>query len=255
MSNIYTPVYTNTMMGANANPFDAVNWTVLNGSPIQILNQVGIGGGVAEGWELYNGTISNDQYIQFTIAELAVEAAFRPYLRTNSNASQCYYLGIYPYGAGEIEMILTSSASGTVWYDLGTFSLGDTFLFAVIGTTLSVFQNGVSLFSGTDTSIPTGGVPGMFTEDAVVLTDTAFTNLIVGNVTVAPDPPSVWSQPDCRLTPNTGVTVNGTVQYTGQTSSNPNVPPTDSRKAGAPQDCRLPGNVPQNCRTQPPFAD
>jgi hypothetical protein len=60
---------------------------------------------------------------------------------------------------------------------------------------------------------------------------------------------TVWSQPDCRLTPNTGVTVQGTIQYTGQTSCNLIIPPTDSRKAGAPQDCRK--SSPQNSRNNP----
>ncbi len=67
---------------------------------------------------------------------------------------------------------------------------------------------------------------------------------------------TVYSVPDCRnygIFPNTGITVQSTVQYTGQTSSNPNIPPTDSRTAGPVQDCRQAVNIPQNCRTQPPF--
>jgi hypothetical protein len=64
--------------------------------------------------------------------------------------------------------------------------------------------------------------------------------------------PSVYSVPDCRdyaTFPNSGVTTNGTVQYTGQTSSNHAIPPTDSRTS-KPQ---ASGTYPQNSRTQPPF--
>ena len=44
--------------------------------------------------------------------------------------------------------------------------------------------------------------------------------------------------------PNSGVTVNGTIQYTGQTSSNPAIPPVDSR-VSTPVAC---GTYPQNSR-------
>lgn len=74
-------------------------------------------------------------------------------------------------------------------------------------------------------------------------------------IAAPPAPPSVYSVVDSRVTPNTGVTVNGTIQYTGQISDNPRIPPVDSRKAGAPVDSRAPGWAPQNCRTQPPFED
>ncbi len=61
-----------------------------------------------------------------------------------------------------------------------------------------------------------------------------------------------YSVPDCRVTkPNsaTSRTVNGTLLYDSQTSSNPAIPPTDSRTAGAPVDCRVSPNIPENSRT------
>ena len=57
-----------------------------------------------------------------------------------------------------------------------------------------------------------------------------------------------YSRPDCRVTkPNsaTGETVNGTILYDSQTSSNPAIPPTDSR-VSKPVAC---GTYPQNSRT------
>jgi hypothetical protein len=49
--------------------------------------------------------------------------------------------------------------------------------------------------------------------------------------------------------PNGSLTVQGTITYTVQTSSNAVIPPTDSRKAGTVQDCRVSSIIPQNCRT------
>jgi hypothetical protein len=68
----------------------------------------------------------------------------------------------------------------------------------------------------------------------------------------------MYSVPDCRVAPfgpNTGVTVQGTILYTGQTSSNPAIPPTDSRVAGAPVDSRATnaGTTPQNSRSPGTF--
>ena len=59
---------------------------------------------------------------------------------------------------------------------------------------------------------------------------------------------SAYSVPDCRVTkPNsaTGETINGTILYDSQTSSNPAIPPTDSR-VSKPVAC---GTYPQNSRT------
>jgi hypothetical protein len=63
-----------------------------------------------------------------------------------------------------------------------------------------------------------------------------------------------WSQPDCRQAvqgfgpgPNSATNVNGTLTYTGQTSANSAVPPTDSRVNKPVQSSTLP----QNNRTNP----
>lgn len=76
------------------------------------------------------------------------------------------------------------------------------------------------------------------------------------NFTATPITPSVYSVPDCRVSPfgpNASRTIQGTVTYDVQTSSNPAIPPTDSRVAGAPVDSRVNPNIPQNSRTNPPF--
>jgi len=59
-----------------------------------------------------------------------------------------------------------------------------------------------------------------------------------------------YSVPDCRLKPNGAIDVQGTETYVVQTSSNPAIPPVDSREAGAPVDSRVAPNIPENSRTQ-----
>jgi hypothetical protein len=56
---------------------------------------------------------------------------------------------------------------------------------------------------------------------------------------------SYYSEPDCRLSPNASRSINGTLIYDVQTSSNPAIPPTDDRESGAPVAC---GEYPQNSR-------
>jgi hypothetical protein len=68
----------------------------------------------------------------------------------------------------------------------------------------------------------------------------------------APAPPSnAYSVPDCRLSPfgpNASRSVQGTLIYDKQTSSNSTIPGVDSRVQGAPVDCRISPNIPQNSR-------
>jgi hypothetical protein len=81
-------------------------------------------------------------------------------------------------------------------------------------------------------------------------------NITGVNFTATPTT-TVYSVSDCRvIKPNsaTSRSVNGTLIYDVQTSSNSAIPPTDSR-VSTPQDCRLIANIPQNSRTQPPFED
>jgi hypothetical protein len=80
-----------------------------------------------------------------------------------------------------------------------------------------------------------------------------FTGNTTQNFTAAA---SAWSQIDSRTAvhgfgpaANGSVDINLTETYTVQTSSNHKIPPTDSRRAGAPKDCRKSPNIPLNSRT------
>ena len=126
--------------------------------------------------------------------------------------------------------------------------------------------SGFAMYWNTTGSPTTGSMPiangGTIVVSAsetiyVLAVATGYANSSIGSAAyVISIAPSHYSVPDCRVAPfgpNTGVTVQGTVQYTGQTSSNPAIPPTDSRAAGAPVDSRLSANKPQNSRTPGTF--
>jgi hypothetical protein len=69
--------------------------------------------------------------------------------------------------------------------------------------------------------------------------------------TPAPAPSGAYSVPDCRVAPagpNASRVLNGTLIYDVQTSSNPAIPPTDSR-VSKPVDSRQSANIPTNSRT------
>jgi hypothetical protein len=140
---------------------------------------------------------------------------------------------------------------------------GDTLNVTVTGTDFDLNAGGTLSFSGTGITVNSYSVQDATTITAnitvasnaplgaqdVIVTNASDgqTGTLSGAFMVTAAAPSVYSVPDCRLNPNTGVTVNGTIQYTGQTSCNPGVAgivdcrvnkPADCRKAGAPQNCR-----------------
>jgi hypothetical protein len=102
----------------------------------------------------------------------------------------------------------------------------------ILGVLYSKVENGVELWAGS-----TSG-------DALA----SFLNGTTINFSAI----TYYSEPDCRATstypalPNTSRSVNGTLIYDVQTSSNSAVPGTDSRTALAPVAC---GTYPQNSRT------
>ena len=122
---------------------------------------------------------------------------------------------------------------------------------------------GFAMYYTTDGTTPTTGSTlyttpisvGTSETIKVLAVATSYANSNVGSAAYVINlTPSVYSVPDCRVAPygpNASRTVQGTVTYDVQTSSNPNVPPVDSRAAGAPVDSRAAGQAPQNCRNTP----
>jgi hypothetical protein len=131
-----------------------------------------------------------------------------------------------------------------------TYHAGDTYRIEAQGNGCIVGKiNGTVAAIAIDTTYTTG-VPGVFASQQEYA-QTAST-WAAGSVTIPPLTANVYSVPDCRVAPagpNASRTVNNTKIYDVQTSSNPAIPPTDSRTAGAPVDSRVSPNIPQNSRT------
>jgi hypothetical protein len=138
--------------------------------------------------------------------------------------------------------------------------------------TISSTSSGLAGFAityTTDGSTPVPGSHGTVYSGPVpvsisltlkaVASATGFLNSSVGSAAyIISAGGAAYSVPDCRdsycglvpvthLYPNGSRTVQGTKIYDVETSNNPAVPPTDSRKAGAPVDSRV--SSPQNSRT------
>lgn len=207
------------------------------------------------------------------------------YLRTDTFGNNLYRLSLtgltsfgFPGKFGFYVDVLTGAdAQGTIFTlakSQGTggdgqgdaffnFTPGDQFTFAIIGPfptgMLYVLQNGASLFSAplntNDGTNPVVGVSSGATgmqlnpdANSNLPSDIEARNLSVGTATGSIS--GVYSQPDCRhyaTFPNTSINVNGTLTYTGQVSDNAAIPPTDSRKVGAPVASNI--SYPQNSRT------
>lgn len=127
--------------------------------------------------------------------------------------------------------------------------------------TISSTDSGLSGFAITYTTDGTTPVPGshgtVYTTPVVVASSltikavasaTSYANSNEADAAYTISSATAYSVPDCRVTkPNsaTGETINGTILYDSQTSSNPAIPPTDSR-VSKPVAC---GTYPQNSRT------
>jgi hypothetical protein len=164
--------------------------------------------------------------------------------------------------ASRIETVSGADITGVNFTATQTYSISGNA--GIAGATVS--------YSGTSAGSVTADGSGNFTISGLVngsysitpsLTGYAFTptsrsetvsgSNITGVNFTASVVPNAYSVPDCRVTkPNsaTSRTVNGTLIYDVQTSSNSAVPSTDSRADGAPSAC---GEYPQNSRTPGTF--
>ena len=257
MALILTPLATDNFV-PDADPLNPANWTTwTDGStqPLRAVSGVAIQRdadvGVNYSGDYYSGiVVPNDMYITATLANWVPangpEADF--YFRSDPTDTVSFY-DVYLSGNGDSTstIILTDQNGGSYYEDdTAAISAGDVFTVAVVGQNLYLYQNGVLLTNpSTIGTGPTSGVAGLFALAFVAASDVGWSNFIIGSAALSS---GAYSQPDCRVTkPNsaTGETVNGTILYDSQTSSNPAIPPTDSR-VSKPVAC---GAYPQNSRT------
>lgn len=269
MSFNFTQLAADPLNGANQNPLNPATWTIATGSSaLQILGNVCKGTILGlDNIELYTGiSWPNDQYGEVKIISLTDDGEnVDVLLRSNADASTCYFCGVgLNISDGTVQVYCQRFISNVdiVLFDVSEipFNSGDVFRFAVVGTTVLAYRNGTLVTSAVNSDIASGAV-GVDIETNQV-NNVSFTNFAGG--TVSSSSSTAYSVPDCRIStcglvptthvyPNGNRTVQGTKIYDVETSNNPAIPPVDSRKAGAPVDCRVSPNIPQNSRTPGTF--
>lgn len=107
-------------------------------------------------------TFNNDQYSQIVLGASPDNGYSGPTVRASGTGSSrtCYIGMILTANRARIYKLVNSASDfpGTLVADLGTpsFVAGDIIKLMITGTTLELFQNGVSLGTGTDSDITSG---------------------------------------------------------------------------------------------------
>ena len=261
---VFTPVYTNSFTGSNQNPLDPTKWALHAGDPttvvLQILN------GSCQGTVLNTDAdeyltipLPNNQYVRFTLESLVVGTGSFAQMQIRADAfdsQTTYNVAISDNGDNTFFLDVASGFNIDKAYDIFispaiSFSPGDVFTFGVYGSTLFLYQNSTLLLNNVDPlNKHISGFVGIDLTPVTALTDVTAINFEAGSVTITG---AVYSQPDCRnyaTFPNSARSVNATLTYDVQTSSDSSVPGVDSRAAGAPV---ASGTYPQNSRTPGTF--
>jgi hypothetical protein len=192
----FNVLYSNTLTGANANPFDSVNWTPLSNSnnyALQVLSNVGVvQNGELSGEERYSGSVLsgiNDQWISFAVAVGTSDSVYFASVRSGTvqaGVGQGYFLdvslGTGGFGvAGTVNLI--NVRGGSLGQRTPVINQNDVFLLTATGSTIAVYQNGIPIIAATNTSTPTGGTVWAGLQYVSTYTDTAITDLQLGSVT------------------------------------------------------------------------
>jgi hypothetical protein len=274
-----TQLTADSFQRANESPLNPAVWHTVGGLPgtdqLEILNNVCTttiqvqSDGIAS-----NGAIAwpDDQYISLQVVEMSANGIVNMYLRAGTEDQPCYRLiigGPFNDNTGTSGYVIDqlnsdSSAIDYSWVDFAThtFQANDIITFAVIGGRnghLYFLQNGNLIFQGALNASPvllSSGRTGLQLDaQTPAQNDISVINFSGGSAIL-----NVYSQPDCRVTPNGARNVQDTLtydvppseslRYWFDTSFNRTEPlPVDSRAAGTPADSRTADNIPKNSRT------
>lgn len=259
MSLVYNQLFNETFSGGNANPIDPAKWqtypTFADFQQLNHLMQSSVDDTVNVCSAEYIGiSWPANQYIDIKIHQLTNQAFLYPGLRYDALGLSGYTLNLEDNNDGTSVVIIRRYDAGNpvILSVLGLavpVATDDVFRFGIFGTTLYAFKNGVALGSPVVDATYASGNADMFV-DVFVVGDVQLSGFAGGSITQSAS--TAHSVPDCRVAPfgpNASRDVQGTLTYDVQTSSNSSIPPTDSRAAGAPVDCRKSPNIPQNSRT------
>lgn len=255
MSVIYSIDFTSK---ANQAPLsDSGNWSIDGNSDSQCQILSGAcqptpangGGGIS----VLTPTLGLDQYAQVKVGTITAgdaNSSMTLFIRSsntfNNNGSCRFILR----GDGTWAMHIRNGSLVLLGSGTTSFNPGDVFILAAIGTQITVTQNGNVLATATNATASAS------TQQVLNLAASNTHSSAVLAYTAGNGNPFAYSEPDCRNYshfPNASRTVQGTSIFDVQTSSNSQVPGTDSRAAGAPVDSRTSSIIPTNSRTPGTF--
>jgi hypothetical protein len=196
-----TPVYVNTLTGADQNPLDPTNLDPLGFHALKVLNHVGlatINTDFCEAFYIGAPALSVDQYASFTIHAwvAAVDNEIFITIRDDGTNLNCYALSLFDNNDGTATVEVTSFVAnvGTDLYldAAATIPVAcDSFTFAAVGTTLGLWKNTTLLFSVTNLVHSTGGASiSLATPSPNVITNLTITNMVFGNAAGLVPPPT-----------------------------------------------------------------
>jgi hypothetical protein len=244
---------------SNVNPIDSP-WVSVGGFNGRILSNQFVGSTAgANGVSAYDGSISwpHDQFAQAQLIALTPGKGFAGF-RLDVSGSGSYQCGIdtgaTPGGIGQpfsSFIIFRNGAelngAGNGRLHVGTIAPGDTFKVQIIGQTITVYQNGLSLGSVTDPgSAMPAGKPGLEASpyNGGAITDVIWDNFSAGTSTTSgvaqiagfASPGAFGSAGNCvkiaGLT-GTGILADAGAPCGGATGANGSVPFNNSGVAGA----------------------
>jgi len=175
---VLTPVATDNFLRANGTIAGSNNWLATSDGSMAISSNEAIGTTAAiRGDFRTSETYNSDQYSQIVIGSVNnIAGSFvGPAVRCQSDTSSCYVAVFFADGTPPHINLYKRTAPGafTLLADhkmpIGTISAGDTLTLIAEGSQLTIQVNGVGAFTLIDTSIPSGGTPGITSFHAITL--------------------------------------------------------------------------------------
>lgn len=162
-----TALYSESFVGANLNPLNAAVWNNNGGPDCQLANNKAQGttSGVVNAAYVQTVAMPADQYVKGVFSDAGTPGNIQfPSLmaRFDAGATNKYYLALYDT-VGGLKLFYFDGSGFTQLGISGTaLTTGDVLELRCIGTTISVWLNGVSKISVTDANIAAGGRSGIW---------------------------------------------------------------------------------------------
>lgn len=193
-------IFEDNFTRANENPLNSLEWQtpgLYPGHPLSVFSNHCVPGVQTTntfGAAVFIGApVAGDQFVEGTVGAVGTDGELGLYLRLNNgdvSTVSGYSCGVATgsvasgLGLANNTVFVGKALSGTTGllasHTLGGApSPGDKLKFQVIGTAITVFYNGTSIITGTDTSIPSG-LTGLFVETINTFSDTYWTDVKIG---------------------------------------------------------------------------